>query len=126
MNKINNGRRLLYIVIANLLSVSLMNLAINLLSAQAAPLVTILTMPIIFSGLSYGLLKGLGWARLVTGVLAAIYASSSLFYGINLLASAPAMAIIYIFIGVIFLISALILFGAQSLRDYMETKRNSS
>ncbi len=126
MNKINNGRKLVYIVIANLLSVSLLNFVINLLSPQAAPIVTILAMPIIFSGLSFGILKGFTWTRLATGILAAIYSSSSLFYGMNLLASSTSIAIIYIFMGIIFLITALILFGAQSLRDFMASKRSDS
>ncbi len=123
---INNGRKLTYIVIANLLSVSILNLAMNLLSSQPAPIASILSMPIFMVALSFGLIKGIAWTRLVTGILAAIYASSSLFYGLNILASTPAMAIIYIFMGVIFLITALILFGAQSVRDFIKSQQKIS
>ncbi|HHO56502.1 MAG TPA: hypothetical protein ENK21_08930 [Trueperaceae bacterium] len=123
MNNLNTGRKLTFIVIANLLSASILNLVMNLISAQGAPLPSVLTMLVLCAGLSFGLLKGLSWTRIAAGVIAAIYASSSLFYGINLLASVSAMAIVYIFMGIIFLISALILFGAQSLRDFMAYQR---
>ena len=123
MNDLNTGRRLLFIVIANLLSASLLNLLMNLLSSQPAPMPAVLSIVIVFVGLSFGLYRGFAWTRLVAGVLAAVYASTSLFYGINLITTASPMAIVFIFIGAIFLISALILFGAQSLRSFMAHQR---
>ena len=125
--ELKNGAKLLYFVISTILSVTILRLLLTALSTDMSQLPAIIVRLLLYAGLSLALHNGLQWSRYAMGIVAAIDASAGLFIAVYQFSVNPSMALIFVLFGVSYLVSALILFGAQSLRVYMaERQKNRS
>ena len=123
--ELKNGFKLLYFVISTILSVTILRVVLTALAGDYNLLPPVIVRLLLYVGLAFALHKGMHWARYAMGVIAAIDASFGLFIAINQFSGNPSLALVFFLFGIAYLISALILFGAQALRDYMDKKRDS-
>jgi len=123
--ELKNGAKLLYFVISTILSVTILRLLLTLLSTDVSQMPAIVVRLLLYAGLSVALHNGLQWARYAMGIVAAIDASAGLFIAVYQFSVNPSFALVFVLFGIAYLVSALILFGAQSLRTFMAEQQKS-